>query len=129
MSMFYAQIKHKLVEAKSPKYLAMLEADDFLSSCALAALALIKDTGFKIIGLADLRSKRYFLVSKLGRDGDLLEIPISAEFLEIYSQAHDADIPKHRMKKALKREDLNKFTLELVKFADMQFAELEVSYP
>ncbi len=128
MSMFYAQIKHKLVEAKSPEYTSMLEADEFLSSCASTALSLVKETGFKMIGFADLSAKKYFLISKLGRSGDMLEIPISTEILDIFRQATGADIPKQRMKKALKREDLNKFSLELVKFADSQMAELEVTY-
>lgn len=127
MSMFYAQIKHKLVEAKSPEYTNMLEADEFLSSCASAAMSIVKDTGFKMVGFADLRAKRYFLISKLSRGGDVIEIPISTEMLDIYQQAVDADIPKQRMKKALKREDFNKFLLELSKFADAEMAELEIA--
>lgn len=127
MSMFYAQIKHKLIEAKSADYQMIMQNDEFLSSCSTAALSIVKDTGFKVMGFADLSAKKYFIITKLGRFGDLIEIPISTDFLDIYRRATNADVQKQRMKKALKREDLNKFTLELVKFADSQFAELEVT--
>lgn len=128
MSMFYAQIKHKLIEAKSADYQMIMQNDEFLSSCSAAALSIVKDTGFKVMGFADLSAKKYFIISKLGRLGDLIEVPISTDFLDIYRRATDADIQKQRMKKALKREDLNKFTLELVKFADSQMEELEVTH-
>ncbi|MBK3462659.1 hypothetical protein [Pseudomonas haemolytica] len=128
MSNFYAQFKHKLVEAKSPDYQMIMTNDEFLSSCASAAMALVRDTGFRMMGFADLSAKKYFIISKVGRSGDMIEIPISTNVLDIYVKANDADIPKHRMKKALKREDLNKFALEMAKFADSQMAKLEVTY-
>ncbi|KOP51986.1 hypothetical protein OX88_24595 [Pseudomonas coronafaciens pv. porri] len=129
MSNFHAQYKHKLIDVQSPKYSAIVEADEFLSSCASSALAMVKDTGFNLVGFADLRATRYFVISKLGREGDMLEIPITTQILDIYTHANEADIQKYRMKKALIREDTIKFTLELVKFADIQFAELNVSFP
>lgn len=128
MSMFYAQIKHKLVEANTPDYQMIMTNDDFLSSCAAAARSMVKDTGFKMVGFADLSAKKYFLISKIGRSGDVIEIPISTDFLDIIHKATGADIPKQRIKKALKREDLGKFSIEIAKFADSQMAKLEMSY-
>ncbi|AFO48734.1 MULTISPECIES: hypothetical protein [Pseudomonas] len=116
MSMFYAEIKHKLIEAKSPDYLNIITNDEYLSSCASAALKMVKDTGFKMVGYADLNEKKYFIISKISHAGDMLEIPISTTVLEFYKNAHDADIPKHRMKKALKREDCSKFMIEMERF-------------
>lgn len=127
MSDFYAQFKHKFVEAKSSDYHMIMTNDKFLSSCASAAMAMVKDTGFKMIGFADLEAKKYFIISKLSRDGDMVEIPISTEILDMFRQATGADIPKQRMKKALKREDWKKFTIEMARFADSQMAELEMS--
>lgn len=127
MSNFYAKIKHKLVETTSPDYQEILKGDEFLSVCASTAKAMVKDTGFKMIGFADLHIKRYFLLVKLGRCGDLLEIPVSTEFLDMYLHAKGADLQKQRMKKALKREDMMKFSIELKKFADSQTAEIEMT--
>lgn len=127
MSNFYAQIKHKLVETTSPDYQEILKGDEFLSVCATTAKAMVKDTGFKMFGFADLHIKRYFLLVKLGRSGDLLEIPVSTEFLDMYRHAEGADLQKQRMKKALKREDMMKFSIELKKFADSQTAEIEMT--
>lgn len=127
MSNFYAKIKHKLVETTSPDYQEILKGDEFLSVCASTAKAMVKDTGFKMIGFADLHIKRYFLLVKLGRCGDLLEIPVSTEFLDMYLHAEGADLSKQRMKKALKREDMVKFSIEFKKFADSQMAEIEMT--
>lgn len=127
MSKFYAQIRHKLVAATSPDYQAILKGDEFLSACASTAEAMVKDTGFKMFGFADLHIKRYFLLIKLGNCGDVLQIPISTEFLDMYLHAKGADLSKQRMKKALKREDMNKFSIEYKKFADSQMAGIEMT--
>lgn len=127
MSNFYAQFKHKLVEAKSPDFQMIMTNDDFLSSCASAASIMVRNTGFNILGFIDLPAKRYFIISKLSRSGDLIEIPISTVILDIFRKADGADIQKHRLKKALKREDFHKFTIELAKFADAQMTKLEVT--
>ncbi|CAH0135519.1 MULTISPECIES: hypothetical protein [Pseudomonas] len=129
MSDFYAQFKHKLVEAKSPDYQMIMTNDEFLSSCASAAMAMVKDSGFKLVGFADLAAKKYFIISKLGRDGDLIEIPISTVILDMWHKSYSADIQKQRMKKALKREDFQKFSLEMARFADARMAELEMKFP
>jgi len=128
MSNFYAQFKHKLVEAKSPDYQMIMTNDEFLSSCGTAAMSMVRDTGFKVVGFADLSAKKYFIISKLGRSGDLIEIPISTTVLDIYFKATGVDIPKQRMKKALKREDLNKFLIEMAKFTDAHVSGFKVTY-
>lgn len=116
MSTFYAELKHKLVEAKSPDYQMIMQNDEFLSSCAAAAWSMVKDTGFNMVGFVDLPAKKYFLISKLSNSGKMLEMPISTDILDVFKKANDADIPKHRMKKALKREDCDKFMLEMERF-------------
>ena len=118
MSMVYTEMKHKLVEAESQNYQIIIQNDDFLSSCASALTAIVNDTGFRMVGYVAFQAKRYFLISKLSRQGQMLEMPISTEFLEIYQKTDDADIPKHRIKKALKREDVDKFMIEISRFAD-----------
>lgn len=124
MSDFYAQFKHKLVEAKSPDFQMIMTNDEFLSSCSTAATAMVRDTGFKMVGFADLEAKKYFIISKLGRTGDLIEIPISTVILDMWDKSYPADIQKQRMKKALKREDFRKFSLEMAKFADACMVDL-----
>lgn len=128
MSNFYAQFKNKLVETKSPDFQMIMTNDEFLSSCALAAMAIVKDTGFDMVGFADLSAKKYFIISKISRTGKMIEIPISTVLLDLMHRTTGADIQKQRMKKALKREDFNKFSVEMAKFADARFSELEFNY-
>lgn len=128
MSNFYASFKHKLIEAKSPDFQMIMNNDEFLSSCASSANAMVHETGFNMVGFADLSAKKYFIISKLGRAGSLIEIPISTVILDMWHKSSGVDIQKQRMKKALKREDLQKFLLEMAKFADARFSELELTY-
>lgn len=126
--MFYAQIKHKLIKTESTQYQELMEKDSVISRLAGVAKALVKDTGFKVIGFVDLDAKKYFLLGKTGKFGDLIECPISTAMLTIFKDAEGADIPIQRIKKALKREDLAKFTMEMSKFADSQMQSLEVTF-
>lgn len=116
MSMYYPEMKHKLIEAKSPDYHMIMQNDEYLSSCASVVKAIVKDTGFNMVGYIDIQAKKYFLISKLSSQGQVLEMPISTVFLEIYNHTVDADIPKYRIKKALKREDVDKFMIEISGF-------------
>lgn len=125
---FYAQIKHKLIKAESSQYQELIEKDAAIARLAGVAKALVKDTGFKVIGFVDLDAKKYFLLGKTGKFGDLIECPISTAMLTIFKDAEGADIPIQRIKKALKREDLAKFTMEMSKFADSQMQSLEVTF-
>lgn len=126
--MFYAQIKHKLIKTESTQYQELMEKDSVISRLAGVAKFLINETGFKILGFVDLDAKKYFLLGKTSKFGDLIEIPISTDMLNFFKDAKGADIPIHRIKKALKREDLNKFTMEMSKFADSQMQNLEVTF-
>ncbi|HIE1926026.1 TPA: hypothetical protein ACXKAZ_001847 [Pseudomonas aeruginosa] len=126
--MFYAQIKHKLIKTESTQYQELMEKDSVISRLAGVAKFLINETGFKILGFVDLDAKKYFLLGKTDKFGDLIEIPISTDMLNFFKDAKGADIPIHRIKKALKREDLNKFTMEMSKFADSQMQNLEVTF-
>ncbi|HBO0923608.1 hypothetical protein IPC755_28655 [Pseudomonas aeruginosa] len=125
--MFLAQIKHKLIKAESVEFKELTDKDSNISLLASAAKFLVRDTGFKLVGFAPLDAKSYFFFHKFSQRYGDIEIPISTDMMGIFKDASD-DLQIHRIKKALKRDDLPKFQMELQKFADSQMQNLEVTF-
>jgi hypothetical protein len=118
MNLFLAQIKHKLVSTQSDDFKTYGEE---IQDCFKIVKSFFFDTGFKVVGFADLEQKKYFFLTKYSRFGDLLEIPLSIQFVQALDKA--TDIEKQRAKKALKRDDFMKFQVELTKMMDNQFVQ------
>ncbi|WP_132577677.1 hypothetical protein [Pseudomonas aeruginosa] len=115
MNVFLAQIKHRLIHTKSENFTNL--GNEVHHSFSVVKKFFF-DTGFQIQGFADLDTKKYFFLSKTDKLGSLIELPISLDFISALESA--SDLEKQRVKKALKKEDLHKAHIEILKMLDRQ---------
>lgn len=127
MSVFYAQIKHKLIEFHSKEFKSVIQLDSSIKECADFIHNLVADSQFVFLGYVDLSVKIYFLIGSVGRGGEFKEFPMSTDTIKLLKECKD-ELLIHRLKKALCKGDLGKFIIEYSKFADSALDEMIVSF-
>lgn len=127
MSVFYAQIKHKLIEYRSNEFNRVIKADNSINECSIFIESLVSNSQFIFLGYVDLSVKIYFLIGSVGRGGEFKEFPMSTDTIKLLKECKD-ELLIHRLKKALCKGDLGKFIIEYSKFADSALDEMVVSF-
>lgn len=123
MSVFYAEIRHKLITFKSPEFNQVVEVHDGIKGCADFICKMISDSDFKFLGYVDLSVKVYFLIGCVTPSGKFVEFPMSYDVLSFLCRCDD-DLKKLKLKRALDNNDIAKFSIEFSKFADEQFGDM-----
>ncbi|WP_350613206.1 hypothetical protein [Pseudomonas sp. HY7a-MNA-CIBAN-0227] len=120
MSVFYAQLKHKIISFNSAEFNKVVEVNEEIKGCADFVNNMVADSGFKLLGYVELSIKVYFLIGSFGKSGKFVEFPMSIEVLSLLSKSND-NFRKLKLRKALCNNDIGKFGIEYSKFADEQF--------
>lgn len=120
MSVFYAEIRHKVVSFKSLEFNQVVEVDSGIKGCADFICKMISDSDFQFLGYVDLSVKKYFLIGCVSPTGKFVEFPMSYEVLTSLCKCND-DLKKLKLKRALQNNDIGLFSIEFSKFADEQF--------
>lgn len=123
MSVFYAEIRHKLITFKSAEFNQVVEVDNGIKCCADFVCKMICDSDFKFLGYVDLSIKVYFLIGCVTPTGKFVEFPMSYEVLNFLCHCDD-ELKKLKLKRALDNNDIGLFGIEFSKFADEQFGDM-----
>ncbi|QUG90800.1 hypothetical protein GR140_19230 [Pseudomonas putida] len=125
MSVFYAQIRHKIITFTSPEYNHVVEANGEIKGCSDFICRMVSDSDFKFLGYVDLSVKVYFLIGCVSASGRFVEFPMSLDVLSFMRKSNN-ELGKLKLKQALDKNDIALFGSEFSKLADEQFNSMEI---